>query len=436
MILYLYIDDGGDARKEGAMQTLAEFLKEEKKVIKVLGVNGFLNPKADDDLAKTTEFQATVKGMDHDARRFMMKFEYRDPGTLTTNQVREDEADEEWCENTLIPRIKKYGGLQFPIFITQSGEVVHGHNRLWAWKKILNDDPDSLKTKDIPTIVVSDSFLVDFKNMKLGAQFVGKEQAFNNKYSQIICNAPAKNNEYTMKGAALHVRELYILDPEIGGRNPSGEPFYNPDDEKNADDIKRFDKIMDWLHEDRFLDAGVRTKIRKMTINKGGVKKTLTFDDKTSEMVNAFGSSGVKLSKNKKSKSRLQIGEWRDQSNNLVTIIGTAGDKEWSKVSPEIFKAYLDNTLSNIPGVMLGVELGGPQLSADPDTNDKARKKYLVTRLGTMNKLLASKNFPLIKKVRFFVQLTDPRDTGLDAEWDSVKSAFVDPVTKKEILSV
>ena len=53
-----------------------------------------------------------------------------------------------------------------------------------------------------------------------------------------------------------------------------------------------------------------------------------------------------------------------------------------------------------------------------------------------MNKLLASKNFPLIKKVRFFVQLTDPRDTGLDAEWDSVKSAFVNPVTKKEILSV
>ena len=415
---------------------LSELLKKEEEVIKTLGIKGFLNPKEDEDLVKTTAFQATVNGLEQAARRFMMRYELRDPSTLTTNQVREDEASEEWCENTLIPRIKKYGGLQFPIFITQSGEVVHGHNRLWSWKKILNDDPTALKTKDIPAIVVSDSFLVDLENGELGAHFVGKELDFNNKYSQIICNAPAKNNEYTMKDAALQFRELYIGDPKMGGRNPSGEPFYNPDDEKNADDIKRFDKIMDWLHEDRFLDAGVRTKIRKMTINKGGIKKTLTFDDRTSEMVNAFGSSGVKLSKNKKSKSRLQIGEWRDQSNNLVTIVGTAGDKEWSKVSPEIFKAYLDNTLSNIPGVMLGVELGGPQLSADPDTNDKTRKKYLVTRLGTMNKLLASKNFPLIKKVRFFVQLTDPRDTGLDAEWDSVKSAFVNPVTKKEILSV
>ena len=43
---------------------------------------GFLNPRADEDLAKTTEFQATVGGLDKDARRFMMKFEFRDPLTM------------------------------------------------------------------------------------------------------------------------------------------------------------------------------------------------------------------------------------------------------------------------------------------------------------------------------------------------------------------
>ena len=52
------------------------------------------------------------------------------------------------------------------------------------------------------------------------------------------------------------------------------------------------------------------------------------------------------------------------------------------------------------------------------------------------NKLLASKKLPVIKKVRFFVQLNDPRDTGLTAEWDSTQSVFVDPVTKSEILAV
>ena len=418
------------------MTTLAQFLKEEQKVIKILGTKGFLNPRADEDLAKTTEFQATVGGLDKDARRFMMKFEFRDPNTLKTNQVREEEADEDWCVNTLIPLIEKYGGLQFPIFITQSGEVVHGHNRLWSWKKILKDNPGALKTKEIPTIVVSDSFLVDMQSKTLSSQFVAKELAFNNKYSQIVCNAPAKNNEYSMRGAALHVRELYNIDPTMAGRNPGGELFYNPDDEKNAEDIRRFDAIMDWLHEERFLDAGVRTKIRKMTNNTGGIKKTLSFDEKTAEMVNVFGSGGVKISPNGKSKSRLTIGEWRDASNNLVTIIGTAGVKEWEKVSVEIFKAFLGGTAANIPGVMLGVELSGPQLSADPDTNDKARKNYLTTRLGKLNKLLASKRLPVIKKVRFFVQLNDPRDTGLTAEWDSGRSVFVDPATKSEILAV
>ncbi len=418
------------------MTTLAQFIAGENKVIKTLGIKGFLNPRADEDLAKTTEFQATVGGLDKDARRFMIKFEFRDPNTLKTNQVREEEADEDWCVNSLIPLIEKYKGLQFPIFITQSGEVVHGHNRLWSWKKILKDNPDALKTKDIPTIVVSDSFLVDLKNNKLGAQFVGKEQALNNKYSQIVCNAPAKNNEYSMRGAALHVRELYNIDPEIGGRNPNGEPFYNPDDEKNVDDINRFDEIMDWLHPDRFLDAGVRTKIRKMTSSALGVKKTLSFNERTAEMVNAFGTGGVKMSANGKSKSRLTIGEWRDANNNLVTIIGTAGVKEWEKVGTEIFKAYLASNASSIPGVMLGVELSGPQLSADPDTNSKTRKNYLTTRLGKLNKLLARKKLPVIKKVRFFVQLNDPRDTGLTAEWDSKQSVFVDPVTKNEILAV
>ena len=400
-----------------------EYLAREQEVIKELKLKGFDNPKEDEDLIKTTDYEASVNGKSVPARRFMVALEYRDPNTLSTNQVRAQEADEDWCETNLIPRIKKYGGLQHPIYITESGQVVHGHNRLWSWKK--------MDIGDIPSIVITDSFVVDRETQTVKA-FSGNGLAFNNKVSQIICNGAQKNNKYDMAEAAIHIHDLFKCDPMMGGRNPSGKPFYDPDNEKNEDDIQRFNLIMDWLHPERFLGKGERTKIRKKTTKKKGVKKLLTFDDVTAEMVNSFGTSGV----NPETKKRLTMEEWKDPQGNLCNIIGTAGDKERSKVRLVLADKFFNDTLKNVSGVVLGVYLSNAQLKASPELNDRGRKSYLINRLMVMNNALQNKGWPVIKKVRFFVQLNDPRDVGLTAIWDPQSNCFVDATTKQKILVV
>ena len=386
-------------------------LQQEKAVEKDLAKHGFTSPKSDVDLAKTTEFDAVVAGKMSPARRFMERLEFQDPGSLTNSQVRNTDADEDYCVETLIPLIEDHGGLEFPIFVDQQGVVVHGHNRLWAWKKILNDNPSVLPTTDIPTIVISDPVLLN------GANFTGNSQAFNSIYSKIVCNAPPKNNPYNIESAAYHVRELYQEDPYMGGLNPCGTAFFDPNDEKNANAIARFDVIMDWLHPVAFKNKGTRTRIRKLTSTVKGVKKSLTFNDISAEMLNEFGTAGVDPATRK----RLPMGQWVDPVGNLYTVIGTAGPKEKEKVRSEIVDRYLANTLRGTGDIYLGIYLSPAQLKGDVASNDKERAKYLNTRLGPLNSAMAAQNWPVIKQVRFFVQLNDPRDTGLTATWSATQ---------------
>ena len=393
-------------------------LQQEKAVENDLAKHGFTSPKSDSDLAKTTEYNATVAGATVPARRFMEKLEFRDPGSLTNSQVRNSEADKEYCETTLIPLIEDNGGLQFPIFIDQQGVVIHGHNRLWSWKKILKDNPTALPTHDIPVIVIGDSVLLNNAKNALAGKFTGNSLKFNNLVSKIICNAPPKNNPYNIESAGYHVRQLFQEDRYMGGKNPCGSPFFDPNDEKNKGDIARFDAIMDWLHPKAFKHKGTRTKIRKLSSKAKGVKKTLTFNDVSTEMLNEFGTAGVVAGS---PGVRLPMGQWVDPSGNLYTVIGTAGPKEKEKVRSEIVDRFLASTLKGTGDIYLGVYLSAAQLKADVASNAKARAKYLNDRLGPMNTAMAAKGWPVIKKVRFFVQLNDPRDTGLTATWSATQ---------------
>ena len=81
-------------------------LRREKAVENDLAKHGFTSPKSDVDLAKTTEFDAVVAGKMSPARRFMERLEFQDPGSLTNSQVRNTDADEDYCVETLIPLIE------------------------------------------------------------------------------------------------------------------------------------------------------------------------------------------------------------------------------------------------------------------------------------------------------------------------------------------
>ena len=427
-------------KTQRAQKTLSDFQKIEDDVAKELAKQGFEDPREHVKLRETTHFMGLDNGQDRPARRFMMEFKFMNVGDLESNQVRGEKADKNWMKNKLIPRIEAHGTLEYPIYIRPSGKIVHGHNRWESWKQILKRDPNALNTVKIPVIVLSDAFFVDEAADQI-SEMVGSGGAFNNKVSQIIPNKKQENNDYSMESVSVGVRQMFDIDPKMGGLNPSGKPFYDENNPTDTAPKAAFDKIMDRFYEGEF-SAAKRTEIRKLVHRDQSVKILHNFDSRTIEITNMGWPSGVKA-KNK----RHEPEEWSQNDPDPVRnpdgdkkilhrVISTAGVKHKEQVRSIIVDKYQDGTLDEISGFRLLLELESKTRSTVISVNDRAFRNYIANQLTALNIGNKKVNWPGVLEVRCSKEVQDALDIGLIADWDDTKDCFIDRATGKQITPV
>jgi|TARA_R110000796_G_C14510376_1_gene429824 hypothetical protein len=421
-------------------RSYSDYMKSESAVEKELNKRGFLDPRDHKDHKETTHFWGlTEDGEDVPARRYWMKFEYRDVDTLIPDQVREQKTDKDWIKNKLYDRISRRGTLKYPIYITSAGYIVHGHHRWETWKEILKKNPDALNTIKIPVIVITGSYIVDEENKKVEAM-VGTSSAFNNKVAQIAPNTPQENLPLNMIDTAISVAQLYELDPNMHGYNPGGKVFYDENNPKDKVAKDNFDNVMKRFFFNEFGPAQ-RTQIRKLVHKDISMKVEHTFDEVTAEFANLGWPTGVDTSgKNK----RLDPREWtcvdpdpvRNPNGDKVILhrqISTAGIKHKQEVRDIIVDMYQEKTLHQISGFRVVLELAGKTRSTVISVNDKHFNDYIAKQLTGINNGSEAVDWPGILSVRCSKEVEDVRDVGMTADWDSELGAFVNRDTKKPI---
>jgi hypothetical protein len=427
----------------GAIRKIfSECIKAENKLRKQLKDDGFLDPMENEDLSRTLIYSGQDgSGDDVPTRRFMEEFKRQEENVLAFNQVRDEEYDEEDCILNLVPEIKEFGGLKYPIFVNYARQVVHGHDRLFAWRWILANEPEALMPEEplagadpeewmkVPTIVISESVLITEEN-EIGPEFAAGVQEFNDIWSAIICNPDPDHRPYNMKSIAVQVRKLFKADRFMGGLNPSGKNFYDPDDDRNEEQIAAFDVIMDKLHR-RWRDPGVRTKIRKLTNTVEGVKKgKMTAKEMSDKMVKKYKCpNGATQS----GKQFIPMKEW-NKNGTYYTVLGTAGDKIESQIGKMIFSKFLNGTAKSVKRMKIGGYISPADLKGDVDTNDEIRRKF-VCDIAAYNILLAANGFAVVEKCFFEPQLNNPRDKGMAVTWDAKAQRFIDDSTKKAVVA-
>jgi hypothetical protein len=376
-------------------KTYSDFQRQEDAVVQELLKQGFSDPRLHSDLRETTHFLGLEPGAkDRAARRFILKLEYRNPGELQADQVREENSDREWLKNTLVPRIEKRGTLEYPIYVTPGSEIVHGHNRRDGWVLILDKNPKALKTSKIPTLVLSDPYFVDVGADKV-YPMVGASQEFNAKVSQIIPNKKQENNPYSMVAVSIGVRQMYNIDPTMQGLNPGGLPFYDENDPDNPTARNNFNLVMDRFYEGEF-SLAKRTEIRKLIHKDQSQKLDHTFDTLTVEYANMGWPTGIK-SKGKRHKAEEHFVIDDDPVRNpngdkkiLHRMISTAGSKHKQEVRSILVDKYQDGTLDEISGFRLILELEKKARSTIMSVNDKHFRNYIANQLTGIN--IGSKN--------------------------------------------
>lgn len=217
--------------------------KIEKLAIKKALNQGYLSPYDDEDLAKTL----VGKWFGREYRRFIKDFGQISSDCLEKSNVRMEEIDKDYCEGELALKLKRAGQMFNPVMSEELTDyleqIVHGHNRTYSSGIAFGKD------HPIPRYLLEDT-IYEVKD----GQLYPADAEFKNLIllkSGISCNPPPKNLVYKMEDAALHCKSMYEKDKKLGGLNPEG----------GFPTRETYERLMDELHPEQFLNKGVRTKI-------------------------------------------------------------------------------------------------------------------------------------------------------------------------------
>jgi hypothetical protein len=416
------------------VSSLKEYKKLEKAVKKELGEKSFLDPSIHPDLSESVEFYGFSGGIKRKARRFMLRLEYLNAfQDLRADQVRDEEADKDWIKGTLRQRIESHKTLEYPIFVTATGKIIHGHHRWTTWKNIVAKDPDLLNTKKIPVIVLSDPYFINEETGEL-EKMVGTDTGFNHRVSQIKPNKKQENSPYSMEGCASAIKKLMDEDKAMGGMNPGGKPFYDEKNDKDAEELAKgyFDTVMKELFEDEF-SASKRTQIRKLIHQSSSVKVVHSWKSENVELDDVGWPRGKDPNKTNK---RLDPKSWTSIDTDTVRnpngdkkilhrIISTAGSKHKQEIRSVIVDMYQEGTLHEISGFNVLLQLERKTRSTVKSVNDRLFNNYIATQLTGINNGSAKVGWVPILSVRCSKELEDERDVGRTADWDATLGAFV-----------
>jgi len=241
-------------------------------------------------------------------RRFITGFSQIAHNAIFNNNVRQQEVDETYCREELIPKIKK-SGLRCPIFVVQNGQsytIESGHHRRYSSEEIYGVNTP------MPCFILSPYVCEVLPNGQSGPKQHGD---FLRKISLIRSNPPRQNKAYVMKDAEYHLKDLRRSDPTFGGLIANGA----------FPTRQEFDQVLGLVYPEDFGYKGTRTKIYN-SLTKGNTtskNKSVSFSDITNDLVLLGYDTGVTKTKSGKTK-REKFLDWEDKKNNVYLGVGEA----------------------------------------------------------------------------------------------------------------
>jgi hypothetical protein len=332
-------------------------------------------------------------------RRFIVGFHEIPHTYFQRTQVREKNVDESYCREDLIPLIQR-DGIRCPIWITwkghQSAQIEHGHHREFSDLSINGEASlmPCFELSDFVCLIKSDGSY----GKKISSNYLDI-------LSKIGANPPPPNLTYKYVDVPHQLRELYSADSTFNGINVAGQ----------IPDRNLFDKIMDDIHPNAFLNKSTRTKIYNLW-QKGSSRskiKVVNFGSITNDLVMCRYDAGVTQTVRGKPK-REKFLSWYDSNRNVylgiantnangatferdygMPLIKKMGDGLISK--NDTYNIVLHCTMYNPPATLVEI---------------KQKRNDMTDLLKAWNTRFTNLGYPNIKfkSCIYPKQLTDPND--------------------------
>ena len=391
--------------------------KQENDAIAMALENGHHSPLLDADHRKMLYQQKLDKDGNVIAnyRRFIVEFDYISPNDVTSDKnVRSDVVDEQWCKESLAPRLAFDNKIYDPIMTTRKGKTescLSGNNRVWSSK--LN-----WRSREVPRFLLDDVWYAMEINEN-GKEAVDFSQQIRSPLfdlrAAISTNPPIQSSPYKLIDCADNLNKLFEADATFGGINPSG----GFPERGSTGGI--YETICDNFLGGHYPNKSERTKIYNKWNNLGNTKsKTKAVDAGTitENLANAGWTTGVDFTKG--SKKRKSFWDNYDSVNNTyIANVTTNAKKIEEKLLLTIIEKEYDGELTR--GVNISVHL---TIDKAPPTlvTLKERQKAALRRIDRVNDILSSiGSSHRIVMVMAAKQLVDPNDrvtiyTAVDGE--------------------
>jgi len=300
----------------------------EEKAIKYAMSKGHKDPREDEHHKKMLYLSDGNKTY----RRFITDFLSVTQDDIGEKQIRAKVSDEKYCKEELAPLINKEG-LHHPILVgvgTGSRRPTEGgHHRAYSTLQVLAWD-------SCPAFEV-DSALYEI--LPDGTYGKSATDSFTEALARIQSNPPRTHLNYKSTDVCIQLAELRKADKTFNGLVPSGE-FPNRE---------QLDAIMDVVHPRQFRPKSTRTKIYNQWKRRGADAnskvKTVTFADKTNELVKAGLDPGVTTGRKGQPKRKGFLEHYDEKERALIGMTNTNGRNFEANIISALIEAQHDGTL-------------------------------------------------------------------------------------------
>ena len=388
----------------------------EEETVALAIQEGYLDPRKDDKLNKTVEFEDLGGRL---IRRFILGFGYvgtekfkNSSGSKT--QVRHEEIDIEHCEKVLLPHFEK-DGLKYPPFTSTAGifeQIDSGHHRSYTYNLWKSGQPMPRFLIGEPCYINDDGSLTRVPNT-----------SFWEIASRISPNQPDPIKPTTIEDAALQLTNLFEVDKSFAGLNPSGEWF------KGGKADTAFNAVMNWVYPELFLHPSTRGKILAKCRKSSKGKKTLTPAIVSSEL-NRLGWGHNSITKNgKKIERKTLLDSCSNDGTAYVGVCDDNGRNMTSKITYDLFDRLCSPDPFTFREVNLVCKIYGG--ASNITELNKKRRTFVGNIEVEVGKLAIARNkndlhkcCPQIKRLWFPTQLRDGSDQGLMFVWNGRTCKF------------
>jgi hypothetical protein len=396
----------GAAKRAAKNVDHSPLVEGENAALRQADAAGFTNPHSDPD-HRATLFPPAPAGKRY--RRFIKSFKMVEYSQLTDKNNRHADVDPKHCREVLVPLLERANQINFPIMGRAKTPVSfytdHGHNRSWS-------SNDLWPGRSLPFLELRPEIYditVGPSGSEVYTVVAGPEESLGEYLSEVRCNPGYKNKPYTKFCATEHLKECFKLDPTFHGCNPSRQfPTRNGG---------IFDKIMDLLHPEQFLNKGTRTQIYNRWKQGAPTSATTaqTQASRTNELAKLGWDQGLIPGKNGQmseyNRETFKNWEWYDSKNNAYLGMTTSnGNKFKEKIFLNCIEAHCSNRILQSSDINLLFVIDKPSHVL---ANLETQRDNQVTEIVKVNTMLKTLGIKLrIKMVRFVKQLKDTNDTG------------------------